>query len=166
MHTNLKLCQHCNVDRGRSNSRWGLERFRDHCSPSYITFCDRDMRFAARFLIMNVWLTRIQTNAFHIALTCVLTDIFFCDEGLPHHSLKADDRWMSSFFLPSFTSNGAPVEWKRQGKTDNSENNLSQCHFVHHKSHMDLTWDRTRASVVRGRRLAAWAMARPLRDIL
>jgi lipopolysaccharide biosynthesis glycosyltransferase len=28
-------------------------------------------------------------------------------------------------------------------------------HFVHHKSHMDLTWNRTRASVVRGRRLTA-----------
>jgi hypothetical protein len=66
-----------------------------------------------------------------------------------------------SSFIPSFKINGAPVEWNRQGKSDNSQKNLSQCHFVHHKSHMDLTWDRTLASVVRGRRLTAWAMARP-----
>jgi hypothetical protein len=24
-----------------------------------------------------------------------------------------------------------------RGKTDNSKKNLSQCHFVHHKPHMD-----------------------------
>jgi hypothetical protein len=50
-------------------------------------------------------------------------------------------RWWA-VFLPIFTINGAPVEWNRQGKT-NSEKNLSQCHFVYNKSHMDLTWDRT-----------------------
>jgi hypothetical protein len=70
------------------------------------------------------------------------------------------DGW--AVFLPIFTINGAPVELNRQAKTDNSEKNLSQCQFVHHKSHMDLTWDRNRASVVRGRRLTVWAMARPL----
>jgi hypothetical protein len=45
---------------------------------------------------------------------------------------------------------------KLTGKT------LSQCHFVHHKSHMDWPRDRTRASAVGGRRLTAWAMARPV----
>jgi hypothetical protein len=95
---------------------------------------------------------------------------FFCGEGAPqqmlrtHRSLKAycaNPVMKMSSILPSCTSNGAPVEWNWQGKTDNSEKNMSQCHFVHHKSHMDLTWDRTGASVVRGRRLTAWAMARP-----
>ena len=64
-----------------------------------------------------------------------------------HHSLRlfvqpCDDE-DEQFFYQFFTINGAPVDWNRQGKTDNSEKNLSQWHFVHHKSHMDLTWDRT-----------------------
>jgi hypothetical protein len=40
-------------------------------------------------------------------------------------------------FCP-FPSNGAPVEWNWQGeKPKNSGKNLSQCHFVHQKSHVD-----------------------------
>jgi hypothetical protein len=31
----------------------------------------------------------------------------------------------------------ATVEWHWQSKTTNSERNLSQCHFVYHKSHVD-----------------------------
>jgi hypothetical protein len=42
-----------------------------------------------------------------------------------------------------------------------SGRNLSQCHFVHHKSHKD-SRDRTRAPAGGGRRLTAWAMARPV----
>jgi hypothetical protein len=38
-------------------------------------------------------------------------------------------RWFNFFFV--FPCNGAPVEWNWRGK------NLSQWHFVHHKSHMD-----------------------------
>jgi hypothetical protein len=40
------------------------------------------------------------------------------------------------------------------GKPKSSGKNLSQCHFVHHKSHID--WP-----AMGGRRLTAWATARP-----
>jgi hypothetical protein len=59
-----------------------------------------------------------------------------------HHSLRLfvqpyDEDIDEQFFQPSFIRNGAPVELNWQGKTNNSEKNLSQYHFVHHKFHMD-----------------------------
>jgi hypothetical protein len=47
------------------------------------------------------------------------------------------------------------------GKSKNSEKNLSQFHFIHHKSHMDWPRHEPKASTVRGRRLTTWDMARP-----
>jgi hypothetical protein len=47
----------------------------------------------------------------------------------------------------------ATVEWYWQGKQKNLEKHLSQCHFVHHKSHTD--WPGLEPG------LTIWAMARP-----
>jgi hypothetical protein len=43
-------------------------------------------------------------------------------------------KMISFFVLPC---NGAPVVWNWQGKTEYSGKTMSQCYFVHHKSHMD-----------------------------
>jgi hypothetical protein len=65
------------------------------------------------------------------------------------------ERW--SFFSPRVMEH----RWNEtgRGKPKHSGKKLSQCHFVHHKSHMDWPRDRTRASAVGGRRLTAWASA-------
>jgi hypothetical protein len=39
------------------------------------------------------------------------------------------------------------------GETEVLEENLPQCHFIHHKPHM--TWDRTQAAAVESQRLTA-----------
>jgi hypothetical protein len=53
------------------------------------------------------------------------------------------------------------VEWWLAGETEVLRENLPQCHFVHHKSHM--TWPgANRAAVVGSQQLTAWAMAQPL----
>jgi hypothetical protein len=51
----------------------------------------------------------------------------------------------------------------RWNETDRGKPKNSGKNFVQHKSHMDWPRDRTRASAVGGRRLTAWAMARPAR---
>jgi hypothetical protein len=69
---------------------------------------------------------------------------------------------MISFFFFVFPSNGAPVEWNWQGKTEvlGGEKPVP-VPLCPPKIPHGLTQDRTRASAVRFRRLTAWAMARP-----
>jgi hypothetical protein len=56
---------------------------------------------------------------------------------------------------------GVLVKWYWQGKAKNSVKNLSQCHFVNHKTHMD--WPVANPGLRgEGRRLTVWAMAQPM----
>jgi hypothetical protein len=76
-----------------------------------------------------------------------------------HRSLEASCAIMWWWLV--FSSNGAPVEWNWQGKTEVLGEKpvpvpLCPPQFPH-----GLTRHRTRASAVRGRRLTAWAMTRP-----
>ena len=53
---------------------------------------------------------------------------------------------------------GTVVEWSWQSKPKCVEKNLFQCHFTHHKSHMELPCDWNRSFTARGRQLTTWVM--------
>jgi hypothetical protein len=55
---------------------------------------------------------------------------------LTEETCDKDEEKDDQFFI--FPSNGAPVEYIGSGKPKYSAKNLSQCHFVQHKSHMDM----------------------------
>jgi hypothetical protein len=44
--------------------------------------------------------------------------------------------FVEAYYLATL-SDGALNEWSWEGKNKYSEQNLSRCHFLHHKSHMD-----------------------------
>jgi hypothetical protein len=67
---------------------------------------------------------------------------------------------MMIIFCP-FPSNGAPMEWNWQGKTEELGEKPVPVPLCPPQIPHGLTRDRTRASAVRGRRLTAWTMARP-----
>jgi hypothetical protein len=69
-----------------------------------------------------------------------------------------------SFFL-LFHFNEAQVEWNWQGKTEIFERKPVPVPLCPPQIPHGLTRNRTRASAVRGRRLTAWAMARPLDNL-
>jgi hypothetical protein len=50
----------------------------------------------------------------------------------------------------------AEWQWQWQGRSRYSESNLSECHFIHHKSLMAWATDWTGPLALNGRRLAAW----------
>jgi hypothetical protein len=67
---------------------------------------------------------------------------------------------MMMIFCP-FPSNGATMEWNWQGKTEELGEKPVAVPLCPPQIPHGLTRDRTRASAVGGRRLTAWAMARP-----
>jgi hypothetical protein len=67
---------------------------------------------------------------------------------------------MIIIFCP-FPNNGAPVEWNWQGKTEVLGEKPVPVPLCPQQIPHGLTRDRTRASAVGGRRLTAWAVARP-----
>jgi hypothetical protein len=74
-------------------------------------------------------------------------------------------RWIwRAFLLLHF--NGALVEWNWQGKTEVLGEKPVPVPLCPPQIPHKLTWDRTRASAVRGQRLTAWAMARPFSFLL
>jgi hypothetical protein len=64
------------------------------------------------------------------------------------------------FFYP-FPSNGAPVEWNWQGKTEVLVEKPVPMPLCSPQNPHGLSRDRIRASAVGGRRPTAWAMALP-----
>jgi hypothetical protein len=71
---------------------------------------------------------------------------------------------MMIIFCP-FPSNGEPVEWNWQGKTEELGEKPVPVPLCPPQIPHGLTRDRTRASAMGGRRLTAWAMARPVGDL-
>jgi hypothetical protein len=84
---------------------------------------------------------------------------FFC-EGLRNLESCCATLWWRWLVFSVFLCNGAPVEWNWQGKTDV----LGEKPFPVPLRPPQIPHELTRASAVRGRRLTAWAMARPQKD--
>jgi hypothetical protein len=61
----------------------------------------------------------------------------------------------------SFRSNGTPVEWNWQGKTEVRREKPVPVPLCPPQIPQELTQNRTRASAIWDRRLTAWVMARP-----
>jgi hypothetical protein len=71
--------------------------------------------------------------------------------------------WWWLLFCP-FPSNGAPVEWNRQGKTEELGEKPAPVPLCPPQIPHGPTRDRTRTSAVGGQQLTAWATARPVQS--
>jgi hypothetical protein len=78
-----------------------------------------------------------------------------------HRSLDAScaTLWWRWLVFSVFPCNGAPGEWNWQGKTEVLTEKIVPVPLCPSQISHQLTWDRTRASAVRCRRLTGWATA-------
>jgi hypothetical protein len=105
------------------------------------------------------------------AVSAPYPPFFLVEEGRAADATDAPQPWgflcnpvmkmtMMMSFCP-FPSNEAPVEWNWQGKTEVLGEKLVPVPLCPPQIPHGLTRDRTRAAAVGGRRITAWAMARP-----
>jgi hypothetical protein len=123
----------------------------------------RDCIFGFHKMLGHSWgAEQLVASQEGLSSTELVTFIIFSFCGFFFGWGETESTWYVGHCLAYCTSPGwymmmsveSSVEWGLAGRE-----NLPQCHFAHHKSHM--TWDRTRAAAVGSRRLTAWAMARP-----
>jgi hypothetical protein len=96
-------------------------------------------------LICHCW-----TNFFHLFSMSIWCD--YVSELRPPTGLLFIPRW----YISMVSHGGMLLSWYNRRPR---RKNLSQCHFIQHKSHITIR-ERIRASAVKGRRLTTWAMAR------
>ena len=110
-----------------------------------------------------VFLMIVITNSYHLPNSIFLRWRAPQQMLQTHRSLKAfcATLWWRWLVFLVFPCNVAPVELNWQGKTEVLGEKPVPVPLCPPQIPHGLIWDRTRSSAVRGRRLTAWAMARP-----
>jgi hypothetical protein len=135
----------------KHNYRWGI--LLRHASPSLIRFQNSLKR--KLYLPLSVSYMWIGLRTLGIVSTLFL---LLMSVGWDH----ASELWPLDglLFVPRMINESEEVEWCWQGKTRNSKENMSECHFVHTNSTRNRTDANTGCSWERPA-TNRWAMAQP-----